>query len=175
MSVCVKEASLEQYDHKLCERHEQARTESTSILVLPITDADIKKVHALECRVYSFPWSQVIILDCINSRYECWMIKQLGRVIAYSVMMVGADEGHLLNLCVDAKFRRQGYASYMVRFLTDIAVTRNAKRMFLEVRESNRQALNLYSKLGFQQIGRRVNYYPTETDREDALVLAKLL
>ena len=38
----------------------------TEILMSKITNADIAEVHALESRSYSFPWSQIIFLDCIN-------------------------------------------------------------------------------------------------------------
>ena len=145
------------------------------VLVSPITSDDVAEVYALECRVYSFPWPRVIIADCIDSCYQCWMIKKQGKVIAYGVMMVSTHESHLLNLCVDSDYRRQGYGGYMVQFLSDIAIVANAKRMLLEVRESNDQAINLYRKLGFQQTSRRVNYYPAENDREDALVFTKSL
>ncbi|MXX98955.1 MAG: ribosomal-protein-alanine N-acetyltransferase [Gammaproteobacteria bacterium] len=175
MSACAKESLLEQYVPTVGKKSQQSTTEQPQILISPITATDITEVHALECRVYSFPWSPTIIADCINSGYECWMIKHSGKVIAYSIMMIGAAEGHLLNLCVDSDFRRQGYARYLLRLLSDIAIVRNAKRMLLEVRESNRQAINLYHNFGFRQISRRVNYYPAETDREHALVLAKLL
>ena len=175
MSALIKEALPEAYAGTSYMEEKQDYADLTEILMSKITNTDIAEVHALESRSYSFPWSQIIFSDCINSRYECWMMKQSDKVLAYSVMMFGMDESHLLNLCVDPNFRRQGYACYMVRFLSDIAIVRNAKRMLLEVRESNYQALNLYRKLGFQQISRRSNYYPAETDREDALVLAKSL
>ena len=174
MSACAKEALYEHCSHPSCTSYQQSGSEP-KIAMLPITIADVAEVHSLECRVYSFPWSQIIIADCINSRYQCWMMKQQDKVIAYGIMMLGVKEGHLLNLCVAPDFRRRGYANYMVRFLSDVAVVQNAKRILLEVRASNYQAINLYSKLGFHQIGSRSNYYPTATDREDALVFAKLL
>ena len=176
MSALVKEALPETYSTDISYKEaERNNLGPTKILMSRMTDADIAEVHALESRVYSFPWSRLIFSDCINSQYECWMMRKSDKVIAYGIMAVAIDESHLLNLCVDSDFRRQGYACYMVRFLSDISIVRNAKRMLLEVRASNYQAFNLYRKLGFQQIGLRGNYYPAETDREDARVLAKLL
>jgi ribosomal-protein-alanine N-acetyltransferase len=49
-------------------------------------------------------------------------------------------------------------------------------RIILEVRPSNEAALQLYQRLGYEQIGLRKNYYPVDAInglREDALVLAK--
>ena len=176
MSALIKEASPEAYDTgTLYQEGEHNHLEPTEILMSRITNADIAEVHALESKSYSFPWSQLIFSDCINSQYECWMMRKSDKVIAYAIMAIGIGDSHLLNLCVDVDFRRQGHAYYMVRFLSDISIVRNAKRMLLEVRASNYQAFNLYRKLGFQQIGLRRNYYPAENDREDARVLAKSL
>ncbi|MBC6413649.1 MAG: ribosomal protein S18-alanine N-acetyltransferase [Chromatiales bacterium] len=174
MSACAKQALPEHHTRTLLQCPGQSDAEA-NIVMSPMTATDIADVHALECRVYAFPWSQTIIVDCINSGYQCWMIRQQNKVIAYAIMMLGSREGHLLNLCVAPDFRRCGYADYLVGFLSDVAIVQNAERMLLEVRASNHPAISLYSKLGFQQIGRRANYYPAATDREDALVFAKLL
>ena len=176
MSALVKETLPETYATDISYKEgEHDYVKPTKILMSRMTDADVAEVHNLESRSYSFPWSRLIFSDCINSRYECWIMKKSNKVIAYGIMAVAIDESHLMNLCIDSDFRRQGYACYMVRFLSDISIVLNAKRMLLEVRASNYQAFNLYRKLGFQQIGLRKNYYPSETDREDARVLAKLL
>ena len=45
----------------------------------------------------------------------------------------------------------------------------NLETIFLEVRETNRAAYQLYSKIGFQEIGRRKNYYSEPV--EDALMM----
>ena len=44
--------------------------------------------------------------------------------------------------------------------------------MFLEVRPSNPRAITLYESMGFNEIGRRPNYYPAKRGREDAVVMA---
>jgi len=40
-----------------------------------------------------------------------------------------------------------------------VAHQRGTREVFLEVRESNAVALSLYRELGFEQTGRRPNYY----------------
>ena len=47
-----------------------------------------------------------------------------------------------------------------------------AEVTFLEVRASNHTASRLYERFGFNEIGRRPNYYPAVGGREDALVMA---
>ncbi|MEJ2152487.1 MAG: ribosomal-protein-alanine N-acetyltransferase RimI, partial [Gemmatimonadota bacterium] len=47
---------------------------------------------------------------------------------------------------------------------------RGARRMYLEVRKSNRDAQRFYGHYGFEQVGRRAGYY--SRPREDAVVMA---
>ncbi|MCG9958445.1 ribosomal-protein-alanine N-acetyltransferase, partial [Pseudomonas aeruginosa] len=47
-----------------------------------------------------------------------------------------------------------------------------ARECFLEVRASNQAAYRLYERYGFNEIGRRRDYYPAVGGREDALVMA---
>ena len=56
--------------------------------------------------------------------------------------------------------------------LLDLARWHRADRVFLEVRPSNRSAIALYHSAGFNEIGKRPNYYPGPRAREDALVMA---
>ncbi|MDH3872470.1 MAG: ribosomal-protein-alanine N-acetyltransferase, partial [Gammaproteobacteria bacterium] len=56
-----------------------------------------------------------------------------------------------------------------------VARRHGAEVVFLEVRPSNRAALALYGKNGFNELGVRKDYYPTEGGREDALILARVL
>jgi ribosomal-protein-alanine N-acetyltransferase len=48
----------------------------------------------------------------------------------------------------------------------------NGRECFLEVRSSNQSAYRLYERYGFNEIGRRRDYYPAVGGREDALVMA---
>jgi ribosomal-protein-alanine N-acetyltransferase len=48
-----------------------------------------------------------------------------------------------------------------------VAQNQEAHWMTLEVRPSNQQAIKLYQRYGFRELGRRKGYYP---DNEDALL-----
>jgi ribosomal-protein-alanine N-acetyltransferase len=60
----------------------------------------------------------------------------------------------------------------LLRALVGAARNLGAQRVFLEVRPSNPNAIALYHKEGFNEIGRRPRYYPARDGREDALVMA---
>ena len=69
------------------------------------------------------------------------------------------EEVEILDLAVDPARRRQGYAAFLLRNFLQDASRSAAKKVFLEVRESNAAAIALYQKFGFQISGRRPNYY----------------
>ncbi|WP_370632683.1 GNAT family N-acetyltransferase, partial [Eikenella sp. Marseille-P7795] len=55
------------------------------------------------------------------------------------------------------------------------AAAKHIRRIFLEVRSSNRAAFALYQQHGFIPSGRRPGYYPRpDGSREDALLMEKL-
>jgi ribosomal-protein-alanine N-acetyltransferase len=138
----------------------------------PMRAADLDAVAAIEFAAYAFPWTRGIFRDCLAAGHECWVLARADEVTGYGVLSVAAGEAHLLNVCVAPAVRHQGLGRRLVRRLLDLARWHHAARVFLEVRPSNATAVALYHDLGFNEIGRRVNYYPTRGGREDAIVMA---
>lgn len=145
---------------------------SRSLSMRPMTVADIGDVMAMEVRAYPFPWTAGIFSDCLRSGYACWLLEEQGGLLGYGVLSVAAGEAHLLNLCIGTQAQGQGLGAHLLRKMIELARWHHAQRVFLEVRPSNPAALALYERAGFNEIGRRPNYYPTRGGREDALVLA---
>lgn len=141
----------------------------------PMNSALIEQVAQLETRAYEFPWSANSFVDCLNAGYAAWVWICDDRVLAYGVMMMGAGEAHLLNLCVDPEWRRVGLARSLLDHLLRIAGAAECERMFLEVRLSNLAAQQLYDTYGFSVVGRRKGYYPAAAGREDAIVMVREL
>ena len=135
-------------------------------------DADIGTVMAIETRAYPFPWTDGIFRDCINACYPSWLLMQEDAVIGYGVISIAAREAHILNICIDPDAQSHGHGGRLLRTLVRIARAQNAERVFLEVRPSNPRAIALYFDEGFNEIGRRPRYYPAQTGREDAIVMA---
>lgn len=140
--------------------------------VRPMTPADIDNIMAIEPRAYDFPWSEGIFRDCLRVGYCCWCCEEDDELLGYGVMSVAAGESHILNLTVRPESQRQGIGSRLLKHFQQLARQHGADTLMLEVRPSNRKAIRLYEKLGFNEIGVRRNYYPAENGREDALLLA---
>jgi ribosomal-protein-alanine N-acetyltransferase len=137
--------------------------------------ADIEVVHAIEARAYAFPWTPGIFRDCLRAGHECWVLDCRAGIIGYGVLSCAAGEAHVLNVCIAPEHQGHGHGRHLLRRLVDIARWHMADRIFLEVRPSNPQAIALYDSEGFNEIGRRPNYYPAPKGREDAVVMAKEL
>ncbi|MCB1874726.1 MAG: ribosomal protein S18-alanine N-acetyltransferase [Chromatiales bacterium] len=137
----------------------------------PMTSADLDEIMRIERRAYAHPWTVGIFRDCLRVGYSCWVAEMHDMIEAYSVMSVAVQECHILNLCVRSGSQNQGYGGQMLRHMLEIGKRRGAVSATLEVRPSNKQALRLYRRFGFREVGLRKNYYPDERGREDALIL----
>lgn len=90
-----------------------------------------------------------------------------GRIAGYAVTSLLGDAWHLMNVAVDPAHRRLGIASLLMR--ESLRIAGPDLPVTLEVRPSNRGAIGLYRRFGFEEAGFRRGYYPD--DGEDALVM----
>ncbi|PCI21467.1 MAG: ribosomal-protein-alanine N-acetyltransferase [Piscirickettsiaceae bacterium] len=144
--------------------------EEQSLFLRALKEKDLPMVLDIEERVYGFPWSQQIFKDCLSMGYSSWALINEGELIAYTVLSIAVGEAHILNICIHPEKQGKGFGRFFLQKLFKIAKDKKAERIFLEVRPSNKAAIDLYKKLGFEKIGQRKAYYPTKDGREDALV-----
>ena len=137
-----------------------------------MTRTDVEDVFAIESMVNDFSWSRSILLDCLRVGYGCFVLEVSGSVEGFVIISIVNNECHFLNLCISSKYQSKGYGKKLIEFVIFIA-QQKCKRLWLEVRQSNFIAINLYKNLGFEQISIRKNYYPNHDGREDALVFSQ--
>jgi ribosomal-protein-alanine N-acetyltransferase len=135
---------------------------------------DLPEILAIERVSFPTPWTEGMFMDELRTEHaQCLVVKielnGKAMIAAYIIFWFVADEVHLHNLSVKSEFRRQGLAYSLMSLMRGIAAQVGINRQTLEVRESNRGAINLYRKCGFVVKGKRVQYY-TDT-HEDALVM----
>lgn len=95
--------------------------------------------------------------------------RDVGEPCGFLLAWRAADELHLTDLGVTARVRRRGIGRALVQALC----REPARVVFLEVRERNVPALELYRSLGFTELDRRARYYPDTG--EDAVVMQLIL
>jgi ribosomal-protein-alanine N-acetyltransferase len=102
--------------------------------------------------------------DYLQYDFRVWV--EESRVGAFLVARrAAADESELLNLVVAPEFRGKGIARALLRDL----VRTHRGSLYLEVRESNLPARNLYNSMGFQEVNIRAKYY--QSPPEAAIVM----
>ncbi len=82
-------------------------------------------------------------------------------VIAGYIMIVLAEDmsGRLFSIAVKNGYRQRGIAARLVESSYNLLRANNIEVLKLEVRESNKAAINLYKKLGFRTTGIGLGYY----------------
>ena len=136
-----------------------------------MTEADLDAVLKIEYAAFSHPWTRGIYLDALKS-YEVWRMFEGSQQVGHGVINVIIDEAHLLNITVKPESQGRGLGLLLLEKLMKRAYELNGRECFLELRDSNRSAYRLYERYGFNEIGRRRDYYPAVGGREDALVMA---
>jgi len=139
-----------------------------------MTEEDLPMVLEIENSVYQFPWSENIFKDCMRVGYYCQVMEVENEpgIIGYSALSAAAGESHLLNICVHKERQGEGFGREILSQSIKTADRLNATILFLEVRQSNKAATQMYHSMGFNQVGIRQDYYPAKKGKEDALIFA---
>ena len=82
-----------------------------------------------------------------------------GFVIGMIHIERSALRGHVLTIDVGSVYRRKGIGTLLMDEIESIFRKKGVKALFLEVREDNTSAINLYLKLGYKIMGKLDNYY----------------
>ena len=132
----------------------------------------IAQVAQLEKLCFADPWSERSIAAELTNPLSCWYVALNGeKIVGYVGSQSVLGWADMMNLAVDADYRRCGVAEQLVNTLIDSLKASDVTCLTLEVQVSNAPAIALYDKLGFVQVGRRPNYY--HNPKEDALILRK--
>ena len=135
-----------------------------------MTAEDILGVAEIEKLCFSSPWSADSLKLLTNEGIGMGMVcRKDGKVCAYGGMLIAVDEGQITNIATHPDFRRMGYGRAVVEALIKYAKNNRLESISLEVRESNKAAIALYTDLGFKVEGKRKDFYKKPT--ESALVM----
>jgi len=149
--------------------------QNVEVKIRTMTYGDLSRVMEVEELAYRYPWTVGIFRDCIRVGYNCWVATMQEKIIGYGIVMLAAGEAHVLNLCVSPEFQGRGIGRKLLQHLTHRAQLADIDMILLEVRRSNQVAIDLYHSEGFHELGVRKNYYPGDSGREDAIILARYL
>ena len=147
---------------------------SSRLSLRPMTPSDVPEVARIETVAFSTPWSEETFRTLVGrSGVELWVAEWGDQLAAYAILWKVRDEGELANIAVRRDLQGRGIGSGLLSRMLEVAEDSGVRSLYLEVRESNGLAREMYAWRGFQEIGVRKGYY--EGPREDARVLKKSL
>jgi [ribosomal protein S18]-alanine N-acetyltransferase len=116
-------------------------------------------------------WTAAALEESLRAHPREFLAAEHGEeIVGFIVGRQVLDEGEILNLAVSPGWRHRGVGERLVLALLDRLGEGGVGRVFLEVRESNAEAIRFYTGLGFGRVGERAGYYREPV--EDAVILA---
>ncbi len=137
------------------------------IHVVPLTEAHIPALAAIEAACFADPWSAAGLAEELHNPCARFLVAEIdGEVAGYLGCHQVADEGFIANVAVSPAFRRRGVARALLAAAKEQG--NGLYRLTLEVRPSNTAAIALYEAAGFVCDGVRPRFYAHPT--EDAAI-----
>jgi ribosomal-protein-alanine N-acetyltransferase len=136
----------------------------------PMGESDVDAVVKIQvaCREIA-QWTARDYATLPATGMMAWVAELEGAIAGFLVARRVGSDLEILNLAVRRDARRRGIGHALIQFTFEWGKQFDAKSAFLEVRASNRSALQFYKRHRFEETGRRPLYYSNPV--EDALVL----
>lgn len=147
---------------------------SHNLVMEKMKEEHLDQVMEIEKKSFSDPWNKSFFSQDIDNQSALPLVaKADDKIIGYVCLWKILDEIQISNIAVCPERRRRGIGEEMMQRILKMTKEQDYRRISLDVRISNKAAINLYQKFGFREAGRRKNYY--RHPQEDALILEKVL
>ena len=143
-----------------------------NVLLAKAKKEDLEEIHEIEIASFPDPWSVdslwTFASDETVRTLVCARDEATGELVGYYALQFVLDEAEIAIIAVKRKCRRQGLGRFLLDEICTWARTKEITKIHLEVRSENEAAVHLYRSYGFEEVGRRKNYY--EAPRDDAIL-----
>lgn len=140
-----------------------------AVSLRPCTEADLPAILNIERASYPTAWTRTAFVHELHNHHGRFVVAEhQGRIVGYVCSWLIIDEVHILNIAVQPDCRRRGIGRALLGQTLAQARQTGAHRANLEVRSSNRVAIGVYRKFGFETVSVRHKYY---ADGEDGLLM----
>ncbi len=142
-----------------------------------MTKTDIDEVLVIEEASFQQPWGRVSFegeITCRDARGLILRHNSIGcrhPILAYLCSRVVADELHILKIAVADAWRGRGCGRRLLQHGLEQAEKEAVRTCYLEVRQTNADALRFYRKAGFYKEAQLSNYY--SDTHEDVILMRK--
>jgi len=137
----------------------------------PLVEADLDRVAAIEREAFTDPWPRRSFVELLAEPHVRAVVHRDGRLAGYALFSLVAGEGEILNLAVDPSARRRGFGRRLLDAVLEAMRAAGTTAVFLEVRQSNHAAIELYAGAGFHPVSIRRAYYRNPTEHAVTMAL----
>ncbi|MGB9720796.1 MAG: ribosomal protein S18-alanine N-acetyltransferase [bacterium] len=142
-------------------------------LVRHMKSLDIEQVYKIECQVFPNPWPRSFFENDLQKHSIIALVADNeGLILGYGIADCAAMELHITNIAVHPEYQHQGIGKRLITEIEKIGIERDCVNAFLEVRVTNKIAIDFYKNFGYQILYIRSNYY---LDGTDAYVMTREL
>lgn len=134
---------------------------------------DLPEVLKLEEESFAAHWSEKDFrFELTENPYaKIYVLRDNGRIIGYCDIWIIFERMEIASIAIAKEFRRKGLGYQMMQFIEQMGKENECEFAFLEVRESNLPARELYKKCGFIELRVKRDYY--QDNHEDAIEMMK--
>ena len=111
-------------------------------------------------------FSKLFHIENLNTNETIYIYKENNINKGFIHIQTGLDIIDLLNIIVKPEYQNQGIGSILLKYIID---NKQDKKIMLEVRSKNINAIKLYQKYDFKIINIRKNYYKDD----DAIIMER--
>ncbi len=113
-------------------------------------------------------WTEKQLEDAItDDNYICIALLDGDEMLSYLIAVQTLDDINIVSIATKRQHQRCGYASMLIKWMINLCQNVD-KTLSLEVKSKNKEAIDLYTKLGFKTLHSRPKYY---RDGDTALVM----
>ena len=129
---------------------------------------DAKEIALLDDEMFEDSLSyEFIYSDLLKNPFAYYFVyEENDKIIGYINCWI-SENTEILNFCVDKEYQHRGIGNLLFAEVEKVA----SGVMTLEVRVSNTNAINFYSKRGFTKVLIRKGYY---SNGEDAILMVRM-
>ncbi len=142
--------------------------------ILDARAADAAALAGVHADAFRHGWSESEFERLLADRTTvCHVARKkggTGAICGFIIARVVEDEAEILMVAVGRGEQGRGLARRMLSRHLGRLAARGARHVFLEVDEGNSPAIRLYTRAGFEKVGRRAGYY-AEAGRPAAAAL----
>ena len=124
---------------------------------------------------FELKWSREKFIEVFENNIPVIMAyDDKNSFIGYLIYFCVLDEGRIINVAIDKAYQGRSYGRRLIHHALEEMYNMNMHYAMLDVKTDNNVAINLYTKMGFQILCRRIGYYTGDVEGDAYFMQLKL-